>query len=61
MISKKSPKIKTTKTGSSDFVAFIYLDGQTQAVPAGRLNLIEKDDHILRSTFVGTDKTKNPP
>lgn len=47
----KAHQVNATKSSSSDFVTFIYLDGQAQAVPAGRLNLIEQGDQVLRSSF----------
>jgi serine/threonine-protein kinase HipA len=52
MTSRPSNKVTTELTAqTSDFVTFIYLDRQTQAVPAGRISLVEHNDQVLRSTF----------
>lgn len=38
-------------TSKATFVVFLYPDGATSAVPAGRLTMVEREAELLRSTF----------
>lgn len=38
-------------TSKNGFIVFIHLDGIREAVPAGRLNLLERDAELLQSDF----------
>ena len=38
-------------SSASTFYVFVYLDGQAQAVPSGRLQMLEQGSAVLNSVF----------